>query len=86
MTLLRIAGGTDHEVRKASELAFNKEIGKRIREKREMVGMSLDYMGKILDIDPTTVSRHESGAVPLTVVRAARICHAIGLDIRELVK
>lgn len=80
----KLVGGTDVEKRQASESTFNQRVGSVLREARVKKGMTLDAMGRFLFIDSASVKRHEDGTTPLTVVRAARMCQVLGVDIREL--
>lgn len=82
--MLRLISSTDLAKRQKSEFGFNQSVGAKLRAERERQKITLETMGGKLDIHATQVMRHESGATPLTCVRAARICQILGIDMREL--
>ncbi|TWP28828.1 XRE family transcriptional regulator [Apibacter muscae] len=64
-----------------------KIIGKRIKQVRESKGFSqLELVGKMLgDIDPTNISRIESGRTNPTIYTLYRIAEALEVSLEELV-
>ncbi|TWP25463.1 XRE family transcriptional regulator [Apibacter muscae] len=64
-----------------------KIIGRRIKQVRESKGFSqLELVGKMLgDIDPTNISRIESGRTNPTIYTLYRIAEALEVSLEELV-
>lgn len=64
-----------------------KLVGKRIKEMRESKGVSqLDLVGKMSgEIDPTNISRIESGRTNPTVFTLFRIAEALEISAKELI-
>ena len=64
-----------------------KLVGKRIKEMRESKGISqLDLVGKMSgEIDPTNISRIESGRTNPTVFTLFRIAEALEISAKELI-
>lgn len=64
-----------------------KLVGKRIKEVRESKGISqLDLVGKMSgEIDPTNISRIESGRTNPTVFTLFRIAEALEISAKELI-
>jgi transcriptional regulator with XRE-family HTH domain len=63
-----------------------KKVGKRIKEVRLQKGISqADLVGKMQgEIDPTNISRIESGRTNPTVFTLFRIAEALGVPLNEL--
>jgi len=63
-----------------------KKVGKRIKEVRLQKGISqADLLGKMQgEIDPTNISRIESGRTNPTVFTLFRIAEALGVPLNEL--
>lgn len=63
-----------------------KKVGKRIKEVRLQKGISqADLVGKMQgEIDPTNISRIESGRINPTVFTLFRIAEALGVPLNEL--
>ena len=63
-----------------------KKVGKRIKEVRLQNGISqADLVGKMQgEIDPTNISRIESGRSNPTVFTLFRIAEALGVPLNEL--
>lgn len=63
-----------------------KKVGKRIKEVRLQKGISqADLVGKMQgEIDPTNISRIESGRSNPTVFTLFRIAEALGVPLNEL--
>ncbi len=57
-----------------------KEIGRRIRETRERLGMTGEALAQKIGTDKGTVSRIERGEAGLSVERFQQIADALGLD------
>jgi transcriptional regulator with XRE-family HTH domain len=56
-----------------------RRVGQAIRDVRKNAGLSQAQLGDLLDVDQTTVSAYERGAVDLsigTVMRIQWVCHA----------
>ena len=65
-----------------------KLIGKRIKEVRESKGISqVELVGKMQGvIDPTNISRIESGRTNPTILTLYRIADALGVKVSELLE
>lgn len=63
-----------------------KIVGKRIKELRESQGLSqVDLVGKMSgEIDPTNISRIESGRTNPTLYTIFRIAEAMGIHPKEI--
>lgn len=83
---LQLIGGTDFDKRAASERDFNRKVGQRLRDRRNALCISQAVMAEHLGVDDTMVGRHETGATPLTCVRAFRMCQLLKLPMAELFK
>ncbi|MDY6026470.1 helix-turn-helix transcriptional regulator [Bergeyella zoohelcum] len=64
-----------------------KKVGKKIKEVRESKGLSqVELVGKMQgEIDPTNISRIESGRTNPTIFTLFRLAEALEVDITELV-
>ena len=64
-----------------------KKVGKRIKEVRESKGISqVELVGKMQgEIDPTNISRIESGRTNPTIYTLYRISEALEVKISELI-
>lgn len=64
-----------------------KLVGKRIKDIRESKGISqVELVGKMQgEIDPTNISRIESGRTNPTLFTLFRLAEALEVDIRDLV-
>lgn len=64
-----------------------KKVGKRIKEVRESKGLSqVELVGKMQgEIDPTNISRIESGRTNPTIYTLYRIAEALEIKVTELV-
>lgn len=64
-----------------------KLVGKRIKDIRESKGISqVELVGKMQgEIDPTNISRIESGRTNLTLFTLFRISQALEVDMKDLV-
>lgn len=65
-----------------------KIVGKRIKEVRESKGISqVELVGKMQGvIDPTNISRIESGRTNPTILTLYRIADALGVKVSELLE
>lgn len=65
-----------------------KKVGKRIKEVRLQKGISqADLVGKMQgEIDPTNISRIESGRTNPTVFTLFRLAEALEVDAKELLE
>ncbi|KUJ51743.1 helix-turn-helix domain-containing protein [Chryseobacterium sp. JAH] len=63
-----------------------KSVGKRIKEMRESKGLSqVDLVGRMSgEIDPTNISRIESGRTNPTVYTIFRIAEALDVPAKEI--
>lgn len=63
-----------------------KLIGRRIKEMRESKGLSqVDVVGRMQgEIDPTNISRIESGRTNPTVLTLFRLAEALDIQVKEL--
>ncbi|MHA3047132.1 helix-turn-helix domain-containing protein [Riemerella anatipestifer] len=64
-----------------------KKIGKKVKEMRESKGLSqVELVGKMQgEIDPTNISRIESGRTNPTIYTLYRIAEALEIKISDLV-
>ncbi|MDY3536823.1 helix-turn-helix transcriptional regulator [Riemerella anatipestifer] len=64
-----------------------KKIGKKVKEMRESKGLSqVELVGKMQgEIDPTNISRIESGRTNPTIYTLHRIAEALEIKISDLV-
>ncbi|WP_124641920.1 helix-turn-helix domain-containing protein [Amniculibacterium aquaticum] len=64
-----------------------KKVGKRIKEVRESKGLSqVELVGKMQgEIDPTNISRIESGRTNPTIYTLYRIAEALEVKVIELI-
>lgn len=64
-----------------------KLVGKRIKELRESKGISqVELVGRMNgEIDPTNISRIESGRTNPTVFTLFRIAEALGISAKDLI-
>lgn len=81
---IRLVGGTDVDVRKKRESAFNKKVGARLQKWARDAGVTDEAMAEHLGINPTQVWRHYVGQTPLTCVRASRMASLAGRELKEL--
>lgn len=81
-----VGNEVDPKKRQTEDQAFDKRAGAAITARRILQGISLAAVGRQIGKDATTVMRYESGALPMTVLTAARICHFIKLNPKELFK
>lgn len=58
--------------------SFNGHIGRLIRRKRVMLGISQEQLGKLMDVSPQQVQKYESGANGLSAFRLLQILPLIG--------
>lgn len=65
-----------------------KKVGKRIKEVRESKGLSqVELVGKMQgEIDPTNISRIESGRTNPTIYTLYRLAEALEVKVIELVE
>lgn len=65
-----------------------KKVGKKIKEVRESKGFSqVELVGKMQgEIDPTNISRIESGRTNPTIYTLYRIAEALEVKVTDLVK
>jgi len=66
---------------KPTEIISNKQIGERIKFRRQDVGMSQESLAEILDVSYQQVQRYESGRNRLSVESIQLIAHALGVPI-----
>lgn len=59
-------------------------VGGRIRELRDLQGLSLSVLGEFLDMDQTQLSRIERGKHNLSLVFADRIARGLRVELHEL--
>lgn len=59
-------------------------IGARIREFRDLQGLSLSVFAGLIDMDPTAISRVERGKHNLTLAFADRIARGLRVELHEL--
>lgn len=61
-----------------------RQVGARVRELREMQGLSLDVLGEAIGLNAAGLSRLETGKTNFTLRTANRIAQGIGVHTREL--
>ena len=66
---------TDHELAQA--------IGDRVRQVRS-ARMTQEKLAEILAVAPETISRYETGAIPLSVTMVFRVAEALGVGVEAL--
>jgi transcriptional regulator with XRE-family HTH domain len=60
------------------------EIGRRLRQLRELRGLSLEQAGALLDMSPSFLSLVERGKSDLALGRFGRVCEGYGIHPSEL--
>jgi len=63
---------------------FNKELGKRIRQRRKEIGVSQEELALLADIDRSYVSGIERGARNVSFAILCRLCLAMRCDVAAL--
>ena len=66
---------TDHELAQA--------IGDRVRQVRS-ARMTQEKLAEVLEVAAETVSRYETGAIPLSVTMVYRVAEALGVGVEAL--
>ena len=66
-------------------VAVDRLVGRTIREARAQAGLSQYRLAHMIDVDPSQMSRIESGGYRVTVWMLLRIAHAIGIDYTRLI-
>ncbi len=55
-------------------------VGARVRQARERKGWTQEQMAERLSVGPETVSRYETGAIPLSLTMLVRVAGALGVE------
>lgn len=63
---------------------FNKELGKRIRERRKEIGVSQEDLALLADIDRSYVSGIERGGRNVSFSILCKLCLAMRCDVAAL--
>lgn len=66
--------GTKKITLKSNNNSINKHVGTKLRQKRTLLGLSQEGLGKILNITFQQVQKYESGITKISVVRLLDIC------------
>jgi len=57
-----------------------RDVGARVRQARERKGWTQEQVAEKLGIGPETVSRYETGAIPLSLTMLVRVAGALGIE------
>lgn len=67
-----------------TDAEINKAIGARIRAARQRRHMTQVQLSVMLDVQSETVSRYESGTMPVSLAMLTRIAQALDADVGDL--
>lgn len=70
---------------KETNRSLHKEIGTRVRECRLARGWTQERLAEELDTQATTVSRYESGTIPLTLTMLFKVARVLGVGPERLI-
>lgn len=59
------------------------DYGSRIKKLRHTAGLSANALGKMVDLDPTTIYKMEAGTSKPSLDALERICAALGITLAE---
>ncbi len=62
---------------------LSRAIGERVRQVRA-TRMTQERLAEILEVQPQTISRYETGAIPLSVAMVYRVAEALGVGVDAL--
>ncbi len=65
-------------------VSVEREIGRRVAEERQRIGLTQAALAERLGLASETVSRLERGAALPSVSRLARVAEALGVELRDL--
>lgn len=67
-------------------MEYNQRLGKRLRNVRNELGLSLGGVAKLTDRDfkPSIIGAYERGERAITVRRLSELCRAYRVDIRKV--
>lgn len=68
------------------EIAFIKEVGKKIRTKREELNLSQEILSYDADIPRNQIGRIERGEINTSIITLFKISKALKINIVELLK
>lgn len=61
-------------------------IGNKIKEYRELNKMTQKYIAEILEVEPGTISKYESGMIEPNIESLKRLAETFGITVDELIK
>jgi transcriptional regulator with XRE-family HTH domain len=76
-----IVVGTRVEQERYGELAYRREIGSRIRERRALLNLRQEELAQRADVSRHFVSAVERGRHGLDAWRLRKVAYALGLDL-----
>ena len=69
---------------KENEIRFIKSIGKKLRDKRLSKNLSQINLASDANIPESQIGRIERGEINTTIGTLYKICHALGIEVKEL--
>ena len=61
-----------------------KNIGKHIKKKREIMGLTQESLAEIMDLSITTISRLENGQQCMSVINLIKLARVLKMDVADL--
>lgn len=66
------------------ENEFNQLIGKTLRARRDLLGLSVQTVASAIAVPPASIVSMESAVVGPTIARVMRVCPVLGLMVEDL--
>lgn len=71
--------------RKHTDKQLEERLARRVRQARQRRKWTQERLAEALEVQPETVSRYESGRVPLSMAMLYRVADALDVDVESLV-
>lgn len=68
------------------EKQLNIQIGAQLRQQRQLLGLTQEYVGKCLGISYQQIQKYEKGANAITAARLQSLCAVLEINIAQLLK